>query len=76
MPTPEEIITRYDEYIDTRRVIYNGGATFVPVCIKCGRYVKKDDVIHVNGWDGRLVKKPNATCSKCGRTEMLFEGFM
>jgi len=63
------------EYINTKRVSY-GGATFIPVCMKCGRYVKPDDIIHTNAWDGRLVKKPNATCSKCGRTEMLFEGFV
>ena len=66
----------YDyEYINTRRVSYKGGATFVPVCMKCGRYVKADEVIHVNGCDGGLIKKPNATCKKCGRTEMVFEGF-
>jgi ribosomal protein L32 len=63
------------EYEDTRRVVYGEDATFVPVCIKCGRYVKADEFIEVNDSVG-LKKQPNATCSKCGRTKMLFEGFV
>ena len=61
-------------YENTRRVMYLGGATFVPVCEKCGRYVKADDTIQCNDYGVR--NQPNATCSKCGRTKMLFEGFM
>jgi hypothetical protein len=64
-----------NEYETTRRVVYNSGAQFVPVCIKCGRYVKADDHITLNGLD-ELVIKDNATCSKCGRTLMIFEGFV
>ena len=63
------------EYKNTRRVTYNNGAIFVPVCIKCGRYVKADDTIRYSEGRG-LANEPNATCSKCGRTNMLFEGFM
>lgn len=61
------------EYINARRVTYEGGAQFVPVCEKCGRFVKADETIieNTNG----LSEEPNATCSKCGRTHMLFEGF-
>lgn len=60
-------------YENTRRIVYEDGATFVPVCEKCGRFVKADDSITVKA-DG-LSKEPNASCSKCGRTFMLFEGF-
>ena len=63
------------EYENTRRVAYNNGATFIPACIKCGRYVKADDTIRYSEGRG-LANEPNATCSKCGRTNMLFEGFM
>ena len=63
------------QYVNTRRICYDGSATFVPVCITCGRYVIADEFIEVNDVVG-LIKQPNATCSKCGRTEMLFEGFI
>ncbi len=61
------------EYTEMKRLNY-GGAVFIPVCIKCHRYVKPDDTVSVNEEYG-LVKQPNATCSKCGRTWMHFEGF-
>ena len=63
------------EYINTRRVSYEGGATFVPVCMKCGRYVKADKEIQTDFEGGIKRGEPNATCSKCGRTEMNFEGY-
>jgi len=63
------------EYENTRRIQYEGGATFVPVCEKCGRFVKHDSVIKTSEFYG-LSKEPNATCSRCGRTHMLFEGFI
>jgi len=63
-----------NEYESTRRVVYVEGATFVPVCESCGRYAKADKTILVN-MDG-IHPGPNATCSKCGRTRMLFEGFV
>ena len=62
------------EYVNTRRATYGDGAQFVPVCEKCGRFVIKDKVIYFNGL-GELKNQPNATCKKCGRTKMLFEGF-
>jgi len=64
-----------NEYENMWRKTYEGGATFVPVCGGCGRYVKADDTIEVNEITG-LVDQPNATCTKCGRTKMLFEGFI
>ena len=63
------------EYVNTRRVCFDGGATFVPVCETCGRYVKADAEILVNEELG-LHPGPNATCKKCGPTRMLFEGFI
>ena len=64
------------EYEGVRRITYGEeGATFIPVCMKCGRFVKADDVVFVSEGAG-LKKQPNATCSKCGRTEMMFEGFI
>lgn len=62
------------EYEGFRRQTYEGGLVFVPVCPKCGRFVKADETVTVNGL-GEYVKEPNATCSKCGRIEMIFEGF-
>lgn len=65
-------------YENTRRIRYGdadyGYATFVPVCIKCGRFVKADKTMRFR--DDTIADGPNATCSKCGRTEMLFEGFL
>lgn len=63
------------EYEGMRRIVYEGGATFVPVCMTCNRFVKADEIVQVNEHSG-LRKQSNATCSKCGRTEMVFEGFI
>lgn len=64
------------EYENTRRVVYENGATFVPVCETCHRFVTKtDDVIYASEAGG-LSKRHNATCVKCGRTHMVFEGFL
>lgn len=65
----------YSDYENTRRITYEGGALFVPVCIKCGRYVTPHKSIKVNDSTG-LKDEPNAKCSKCGRTFMIFEGFL
>ena len=62
------------EYEGVGRVIFDGGAQFVPVCPGCGRFVKADETIFAN--DYGLRPGPNATCSKCGRIEMPFEGFV
>jgi len=68
------------EYQDTRRVSYgdsdddSGKAVFVPVCCKCGRFVKADPTMKFT--EETITDGPNATCSRCGRTEMLFEGFL
>ena len=66
------------EYEGTRRKYYGTGKdsgylSFVPVCPTCGRFVKADDAVAVNGLE-QLVEQPNATCAKCGRVLMPFEG--
>ena len=63
------------EYEGLRRKVYGDGLTFVPVCETCGRFVKADDAVTVNGF-GDLVQQPNATCSRCGRVAMIFEGWV
>ena len=59
------------DYEGTKRIQYEGGATFVPVCSVCSRFVEADVVVAVND-----RQKANATCSKCGRTTMVFEGYL
>ena len=61
-------------YSNIRRVQYEGGQTFIPVCPKCGRFVKADASI-LGDIDGRPSKDPNATCKKDGRINMPFVGF-
>lgn len=59
-------------YENFRRIAYDGWQ-FIPVCPNCGRFVKADDTIGVNGL-GEYSPEPNATCSKCGRVNMPCEG--
>ena len=67
-------------YEGTRRIVYGEpgseyeGATFVPVCETCHRFVKADAEIRFR--EGTIASDPNATCSRCGRTRMHFEGFV
>jgi uncharacterized protein with von Willebrand factor type A (vWA) domain len=62
------------DYPNLWRVTYDGGATFIPVCEVCHRFVKPDKKVFCG--DAGLSPLPNATCKKCGRTRMHFEGFM
>lgn len=55
-------------------IVYGEDATFARRCEKCNRIVKADKSIQVNGL-GLLAPDFNATCSRCGRTKMLFLGF-
>lgn len=57
-----------------RRCYGDEGASFVPVCQNCSRFVKADKAIRFNGRGD--PEEPNATCSRCGRTSMLFEGYV
>ncbi len=65
------------EYENVRRVSYGsdkeGWGYFVPVCEKCLRFVKAPKTMRFT-IDGPPVPK-QATCSKCGPTDMLFEGY-
>lgn len=66
------------EYEGTRRICYGeDGATFIPVCEKCGRFVKPDELINfmVCELEEKKYLEPNATCKKCGRINMIFEGY-
>jgi len=60
---------------DERYIQYEEGVTFIPKCEQCGQYVVADKNIFVNDQTG-LSDKPNATCKKCGRTHMIFMGFI
>lgn len=67
-------------YEGLHRKAYDGGQEhgellFIPVCPDCGRFVKADSSVLINGL-GELSKEPNATCSKCGRVNMPFEGYI
>ena len=68
------------EYEGMRRISYGKegdeceGATFIPVCQNCGRFVKADATVTFT-YDGPPADKPNATCKKCGRVQMYFEGY-
>ena len=59
-------------YENFRRVAYDGWQ-FVPVCLRCGRFVEADEHILVNGLE-EYKEQPNATCKKCGRVAMPCEG--
>jgi hypothetical protein len=56
-------------------IAYVGGATFIRQCETCRRYVKPYRSIRTNEACG-LHPGPNAKCRKCGRTRMVFCGFM
>lgn len=68
-----------DDYEGDRWICYGnsddecGGATFVPKCPSCGRYVKADSEVTLDG-HGQPVG-PNATCKRDGRVEMIFIGY-
>jgi len=65
------------EYENLRRVTYGKtGVSFIPVCPKCGRFVKVDKSMMFNMEDDFDREKPNATCSRCGRMQMPFEGYI
>jgi hypothetical protein len=66
----------YPEFIyeNTPRHIYplgngDGDAYFLPICPKCGRYIKMDSQIFWNEYTG-FKNQPNATYSKCGRVKI------
>ena len=63
------------EFIEDRRIQYGEeGATFIPRCERCKRYVRAPESVKFNGL-GYLVEESNIDCSKCGKTKMIFEGY-
>lgn len=70
-------IKKMYEYENIRRICYGEKegeiAVFIPVCIKCGQFVKADKTIKFG--EAGLKPESNATCKKHGRVEMIFEGF-
>ena len=63
------------EYENIKYVIYGDtGATFIPVCQKCGRFVKAPKSV-LGNFDG-AVKEPDIQCSKCGTSKMIFVGYV
>ena len=63
-------------YENTRRISYGDtGASFIPVCPTCGKYVKADETMLGNDM-GAVKLESNATCTKCGRVLMPFEGYI
>ena len=54
---------------------YKGGICFRRACPSCGRIVKADDGVMVNGLE-EVSDAANATCSKCGRVTMDFLGYL
>ena len=63
------------EFENENYLQYDDGATFVRRCEKCCRFVRADEIIYTNEECG-LKNAHNATCSKCGRTKMIFMGFV
>ncbi len=73
---PGRVAAKGQEGGKTMSIIrYKGGAAFEARCACCGRFVKPAKEIKINEVRG-LHPGPNATCSKCGRTRMLFFGFL
>lgn len=62
------------DYEGDRTVCYEEGATFIPKCEICNRYVKADPTIRMN--EHGIKDEPNATCKKHGRVKMIFIGFI
>ena len=60
--------------LDKLRHRHYGNLSFHAVCPNCLEPVETDDSIDI-GKDG-YIKQPNATCSKCGRVEMPFDGII
>ena len=56
------------------QITYEDGAVFARICPKCGRFVKADAEIQFRESES-LADGPTATCKRCGRVSMPFEGW-
>ena len=64
------------EFENEKRIIYGDGAVFLKRCKKCYRFVKAPKSMLFNWLTDRYVEENNVTCSKCGPTSLIFEGFV
>ena len=53
---------------------YESGLLFERTCPSCGRFVRADHHVMVNGLD-EVSTDANANCSSCGRVTMPFVGW-
>jgi len=58
-----------NDYVESPRIVYGDGMQFVGVCPKCGRFVKADPGVMIDGRGFLIDLMNNATCSKCGRMQ-------
>lgn len=58
------------------RIIY-GEMVFLRSCSECGRFVKADEELTYRGNSEGAIKivDTNASCIKCGRVMMIWEGY-
>lgn len=65
----------YGDWAGTPTVVYrdpldrDGEYLFLRICIRCGRFVKADSTVRFE-WPNLQPRIPNATCARCGRTNM------
>jgi len=64
-----------NEFINEKRIVYGDGAIFIARCAKCNRFVKIPKSMKFNGF-GEYIQEDNVDCKKCGRTHLIFEGFI
>jgi hypothetical protein len=61
------------EYTDVHRIQYGDGATFIPICEKCRRFIKPPANIKFDH-QGQPIGL-YANCTNCGATTMPWEGY-
>jgi len=62
------------EFAEEKRIVYGDGAVFICRCKNCCRFVKAPESMMFNRL-GNYVETENTTCSRCGATSLIFEGF-
>lgn len=67
------MVENFGSRLDKLRHMAYGNLSFHAICQLCGEPVETDISIDIDA-KGNFIKKPNATCHKCGRVEMPFDG--
>jgi len=62
-----------DKSMRASYIVQGWTAYFIPKCEKCFRYVKAKPCVLLNEKMELDESENRATCSKCGRTKMIFE---